>query len=189
MGIVYYKITGIQDVIIFGVPCVGKTTTGILLAQKLAYDFYDIDEEVITQFNTTIEKFINAFGRYERDRIRGGIIGQLLARNGDKVISVTPMSYSRCFNKYIQRPDVIAIELQDEPENILNRLIFTDENDQIYEDSEEYREAHRDYYLNDIREDIKFYSNSFKKIELKFQMNNAPPDLVVERLIEQYFQK
>ncbi|NLO42128.1 MAG: hypothetical protein GX109_03730 [Bacteroidales bacterium] len=177
-----------MNVLLFGVSNVGKTTTGRLLAKKLACDFYDIDEEVRTQFNTTIEKFINAFGRYERDKVRGGIIRQLLARNGDKVISVSPMYYSRCFNKYILRPDVIAIELQDEPENIFNRLVFTDENDQICEDTEEYREAHRDYYLNDIYEDIKYYRNSFKKIEFKFQMKNDTPDVVVGRLIEQYFQ-
>ncbi len=98
-----------MNVLLFGVSNVGKTTTGRLLAKKLAYDFYDIDEEVKNRFNTTIEKFINAFGRYERDKVRGGIIGQLLDRNGDKVISVSPIYYSRWFNKYIFKPDVIAI--------------------------------------------------------------------------------
>ena len=176
-----------MNVLLFGLSNVGKTTTGRLLAKKLGYDFYDIDEEVRIQFNTTNEEFVNAFSKNDRDKIRGRIIGQLLARDGDKVISVTPMYYSKWFNRYIFRADVTAIELQDEPENIFNRLVFTDENDQICEDSKEYREAHRDYYLNDIYEDVKYYRNSFRKIELKFQMQNDPPDVVVDRLIEQYF--
>ena len=98
------------------------------------------------------------------------------------------MYYSRWFNKYILRPDVMAIELQDEPENIFNRLVFTDENDQICQDSKKYRETHIYYYLNDIYKDIQYYRNSFKKIKFKFQMKNEAPDVVVERLIKQYFQ-
>ena len=64
-----------MNVLLFGVSCVGKTTTGRLLAKKVNYDFYDIDEEIRIRLNTTIEKFINTFDKYERDKVRGGIIG------------------------------------------------------------------------------------------------------------------
>jgi hypothetical protein len=57
---------------------------------------------------------------------------------------------------------VIAIELQDSKEHIFERLIFSDENDNQYEDVE-YKEENRDYYIKDIHEDIVFAKKLFKK--------------------------
>lgn len=35
-----------MKILIFGVSNVGKTTTGEILANKLGYKFYDLDDEV-----------------------------------------------------------------------------------------------------------------------------------------------
>lgn len=35
-----------MNVLLFGVTCVGKTTVGRIIAGKLDWDFYDLDEEV-----------------------------------------------------------------------------------------------------------------------------------------------
>lgn len=35
-----------MNILLFGISNVGKTSAGKLLAQKLGYDFYDLDEEV-----------------------------------------------------------------------------------------------------------------------------------------------
>lgn len=113
------------------------------------------------------------------------MIGELLNQKGDKIIAVTPMYYSSFFSKYMKKGMAIGIELQDIVENIFNRTIFTDENDQIYEDSAEYREEHRAYYLKEIKQDITFYKRSFAKIENKFQVNNDLPEIAADRLIEQ----
>ena len=43
--------------------------------------------------------------------------------------------------------------LIDTPENIFDRLVFSDENDNIYMD-DKYKNQRKDYYLNDIQEDI-----------------------------------
>lgn len=57
----------------------------------------------------------------------------------------------------MKRKDVITIELQDEPENIFSRLIFTNENGDVYEDSVQYREKHKAYYLEQIKKDVAYY--------------------------------
>ncbi|NLK96538.1 MAG: hypothetical protein GX272_00445 [Epulopiscium sp.] len=49
--------------------------------------------------------------------------------------------------------NVIAIELQDSKEHIFERLVFSDENDNAYKD-DEYKEKHKDYYMNNIHEDM-----------------------------------
>lgn len=176
-----------MNILLFGVPNVGKTTIGRIVADKLGFEFYDIDEELRHRYHMTQQQFIDTFwNRNTRDEIRGKLIGELLQRKGGKVIAVTPMYYSVKFSKYLKKRQAFGIELQDTPENIFNRLIFTDENDNVCEDSVEYREARKSYYLREIKKTHTFYKRSFSKIENKFQINNDPPELAADRLIEQY---
>lgn len=73
----------------------------------------------------------------------------------------------------------------DTPKNIFDRLVFSDENDEIYEDTE-YKNAHKDYYLSDIREDIFFYEQSYSHIKNKFFVNNDRIEKVADRLIKEF---
>lgn len=78
--------------------------------------------------------------------------------------------------------NVIAIELQDSEEHIFERLIFTDEEDNIYKD-DEYKNKHKDYYIKDIHEDIVYARRTFSKIKNKYFINNHSVDKVVDDLI------
>lgn len=173
------------NILLFGISNVGKSTTGCLLAERLGYRYYDLDEEVKSRCHMTLEKFVHTVWPYERDKIRGEIIGKILQDQCPKVIAVTPMYYTIFFSKYLKRDDLLAIELQDTPENIFERLVFSDENDQVYKDNE-YRDAHRAYYLKEIKKDITYYKKSFSRIANKFQMNNETPEEVVRHLMEQF---
>lgn len=174
-----------MNILLFGVSNVGKTTTGQLLASKLGYKFYDMDEEVKSYLHITLEEFVNTVWPYERDKIRGEVLGKLILRQEDKVIAATAMYYSRWFSKYLLHDDVVAVELQDSPEHIFSRLVFSDENDQVYKD-DEYRDAHASYYLREIKKDITYYKRAFVKISRKLNMDNDPPEKVVERLMERF---
>ena len=77
---------------------------------------------------------------------------------------------------------VIAIELQDSEEHIFERMVFSDENDNIYKDAA-YKEEHKDYYIKDIHEDIVYARRIFKKIENKYFINNRSVDQVVDELM------
>ena len=55
-----------MTIYLFGVSNVGKTTTGELLAEKLGYVFYDLDDEVKRYYDMTLEEFVNT-GRLEKD--------------------------------------------------------------------------------------------------------------------------
>ena len=46
-------------ILLFGVTNVGKTTTGRILASKLNYTFYDLDEVVKKYYHATLEQFYN----------------------------------------------------------------------------------------------------------------------------------
>ena len=174
-----------MNIFLFGISNVGKTTTGRILARELGYRFFDTDEEVKSRYNTTLEDFVKSVWPYERDKIRGKILGDIVQLHENTVVAVTPMYYSIWFNKYLKRDDVLAIELQDAPEHVFARLVFSDENDNVYRD-DEYRDAHAAYYLKEIKKDITFYKRSFSKITSKYQMNNASPEEVARGLIETY---
>jgi len=82
-----------MNIILFGLSNVGKTTAGRILAERLGYSFYDLDDEVRKKYSMTQQEFIDTFWRRnERDKLRGQLIGEILENDGDKVIAVTPMS-------------------------------------------------------------------------------------------------
>ncbi len=171
-------------IMLFGVSNVGKTVTGEKLAEKLNYSFIDIDEEIKKRFQTTLEKFMQEHPfSYERGQIKGKLLKDLLKEYKDNiVIAVSPIYYARFFNSLINLENVIAIELQDSEEHIFERLVFSDENDNVYKD-DEYKEEHKEYYINDIHEDIVYVRNVFKKIKNKYFINNRSVDQVVDELM------
>ena len=98
------------------------------------------------------------------------------------VIAVSPIYNARNFNSLLDLEQVIAIELQDSEEHIFERLVFSDEKDNVYKD-DAYKEEHKDYYIKDIHEDIVFARGVFKKIENKYFINNRSVDQVVDELM------
>lgn len=155
-----------MTIMLFGVSNVGKTTTGKILAKRLDFEFYDIDAEVKNYYHTTLEEFVKKGTIKERDYKRGLILQKLFKNPESKVISVTPMSNPEYFLPFILMDDVSAIELVDSPENIFDRLVFSDENDCIYKD-DDYKNAHKEYYLNDIRKDLEWYGLTNYEIKTK----------------------
>lgn len=121
----------------------------------------------------------------ERDRKRGIVIRNLLECDCNQVIAVTPISYADNFEQYLLRDDVLAIELLDDAENIFERLVFSDEHDQIYKD-DECKNAHKDYYLSEIKADIQWYGNVYKNIRNKLYICNDEVETVVDRIIINY---
>jgi len=171
-------------IMLFGVTNVGKTVTGKKLADKLGYHFFDLDEEIKKRFQTTLEKFMkdNPFSD-ERGKIKGGILRDLINNNkSDMVIAVSPIYYTRGFNPLIDLDRVIAIELQDSKEHIFERLVFSDENDNVYKD-DEYKDKHRDHYIKDIHEDIMYAKGLYKKIKNKYFIDNRSVEQVVNDLM------
>lgn len=82
-----------MTIYLFGVSNVGKTTTGELLAEKLGFVFYDLDEEVKKYFNVTLEEFVNTGTLEERDQKRAEVLEKIAGDRHNKVVAVTPIAY------------------------------------------------------------------------------------------------
>lgn len=171
-------------IMLFGISNVGKTSTGVKLAEKFKYSFVDLDEEIKRKLQTTLEKFMQDYPYlHGRCKIKGKVLKDILNEyKDDLVVAVSPIYYARNFNSLLDLEQVIAIELQDSAEHIFKRMVFSDENDNIYMD-DAYKEEHKDYYIRDIHEDIAYTKRTFKKIENKYYINNRSVDRIIDDLM------
>lgn len=163
---------------------VGKTVIGEKLAKRLRYSFCDLDEEIKKRLQMSLEKFMsdNPFP-HERYKIKGKILNDLCKEyENNVVIAVSPIFNSRNFNSLIDLEQVIAIELQDSEEHIFQRLVFSDENDNIYKD-DKYKKQHKDYYIQDIHEDIVYARRIYKKIRNKYFIDNRSVEQAADDLM------
>lgn len=174
-----------MTILLFGVSNVGKSITGELLAHRLGYEFYDLDEEIKNHRNTTLEDFVSTGTLRERDQIRCDLINSLIARKGDKVVAVTPLSYIQTIQPLLSSSGIFSIELIDSAKNIFDRLVFSDENDNIYKD-DDYKNEHRDYYLSEISKDLEWYGSIYVDIKHQFHISGRLPEDVADALIMKY---
>lgn len=173
-----------MKILLFGITNVGKSTIGKLLSEKLNYKFDDLDEEIKRRYGK-IDAFMNKYPwTYERHKERGKILSDIVNKYDDNVvIAVSSIFYVRCFSKLLEDENILAIELQDKPENILKRLVYADEDDNVFP-LEITTEKERKYYLSEIKKDITFFKRTYAKITNKFDMNGEDPKTVTERLEE-----
>lgn len=176
-----------MKICLFGISNVGKTTVGKLLAERLDIKFVDLDEEVKNRLKIFLEEFVNTENLRWRDQKRGSIIKKVIETEEDLVFAISPISYIENFKTSIISDDNLLIELYDTPENIFLRLIFSDENDDIYTD-DNYKNANKDYYMKEIQEDLDWYGMVNAKIGIhnRVFVNNKSPEEVVDRIIMEY---
>ena len=122
-----------MKILLFGITNVGKSTIGKLLSEKLNYEFDDLDEEIKRRYGK-IDAFMNKYPwTYERHKERGKILSDIVNKYDDNVvIAVSSIFYVRCFSKLLEDENILAIELQDKLENILKRLVYADEDDNVF---------------------------------------------------------
>ena len=121
---------------------------------------------------------------YERHKRRGDILRRIIDKYVDNVvIAVSVINYSRFINDIIKDKDILAIQIQDKPENILKRLVYADEEDKIYPINISNIEE-QEYYLKDIKKDIAYYKKIYGKIENKFDINGKLPEKATKELIK-----
>lgn len=176
-----------MKICLFGASNVGKTTVGKLLAERLDIKFVDLDEEVKNRLKISLEEFVNTENLRWRDQKRGSIIKKIIKMEEDVVFAISPISYIENFKTSIISDDNLLIELYDTPENIFSRLVFSDENDEIYSD-DNYKNANKDYYMKEIQADLDWYGMVNAKIGIhnRVFVNNKSPEEVVDRIITEY---
>lgn len=63
-----------SNIILVGMPGCGKTTIGKMLAEKLDYDFCDLDEYIVKRENMSIDEMFEKGENYFRDIESSGVL-------------------------------------------------------------------------------------------------------------------
>ena len=173
-----------MKILLFGISNVGKSTIGQILSEKLGYDFDDLDAEIIKQYGG-IDNFQAEYPfMYERHKKRGEILKQIIDKYTDNVvIAVSVINYARFVNNIIKDKDILAVEITDKPENILKRLVYSDENDEVHK-LEIKSKKEEQYYLREIKTDFTYYKKVYYKIENKFDIDGKNAEEATENLLK-----
>ena len=173
-------------ILLFGVSNVGKTTTGRLLADQLNAKFYDLDEEIKTAYGMTLEMFTEEYNDHRERAYHKSMLLEQLIRNvrGCSVIAISPIFYEEYIHRAVCERQVIAIYLRDTPEHIFDRLVFSDEHDVVYAD-DEYKNKHKAYCLEDIRQDILAMDKVCRNIPWRYEMDGRTAETIAEDLSRQ----
>ena len=147
-----------MKLLIWGVSNIGKTTIGKELSNKLNCKFYDVDKEIIDIYGS-IDNFQaifpNDYDRFdEKEELMMNIIE---SDNNDFVMAVSPI-YSSSVVEELLDTDTISIEIVDTTEAIYDRLILEGD------DALEYKEKHKEHYIQEIKWDLAASFNQLKKI-------------------------
>jgi len=170
----------------FGISCVGKTTIGKLVADELRYGFFDLDAEMKLFYSDTITNIQKGCFGDGFDTKKGRVLKSILDKCGDKaIISMSPIYYTTKYKQLFKNSKVFSIVLQDSPENIANRMIDTDENDNVID---VVRDRKTD--IRDARFFISRYKKAFERIEHKYDIDGktayAAACEIIETIIKPY---
>ena len=154
---------------LFGVTCVGKTTVGKIIADKLGWEFYDLDLEIKSFYNDNLTNIYDAcFNRFEIDKKKGAALSATLKKSlSNTIISMSPIYYTKSYTTLFKKNNVFPIVLQDTPENIARRLIYTDDYDvEIGNPDPDIKQD-----ISDMKYFINLYKSAFSKIECHYHIN------------------
>jgi shikimate kinase len=161
-----------------GVSCVGKTTIGAKLADRLGCRFFDLDAEIEGFFGTPIEHLIsrhltmNTFRNTAAQALKHTLS---LDDSANCVIALPPSGLLGGYWRVIKNtPDATIVVLWDKPENILKRITFYDDDSRLMERILTDRE--KAYYLRKIKGDISYFNTSFRRAHMSVDIKGCNPD-------------
>lgn len=177
-----------MKIILVGVPCVGKSTVGRFLAQRVGYKFFDFDLEVEAYFNSHITFLKQRWWSEHtyRSNVRV-VLEKILRENADDFVIAMSASGLMDFYWRIIKTDeeLVTIALRDKAENILKRLTFYDDYSRPMESAVNEENEHR--YLSEIRQDIRYFGRTFSRAKIRYDIDGETAEEVAEALYELVF--
>jgi len=163
-----------RKILITGVSCVGKSSIGRRLAEILDCAFYDLDVELEHHFHMPISrlKALSLTGysfRQKASQVLGWILQE--NRDGNLIVALPPSGLCDWYRKVIKKHGAIVIALSDTAENILQRIVFYDDDSNRIE--KELDERGRALYLREIRKDIGYFRRFHGKANLHVDLSGA----------------
>ena len=166
-----------------GVGCVGKTTIGKKMGELLCVRFFDLDSEIESFFETSIERLQNKFLTIHSFRNEAAkALVHLLNRpeSLDCVIALPPSGLMGGYLRAIKKANGITAVVTDKPENILERIRFYDIDSCLIEKKLTPKE--KKLYLREIKKDITYFRTSYQRANLQVDISGLDPDQAARKV-------
>lgn len=175
-----------MNIYLVGISCVGKTTIGRMLAEKIGYSFFDLDEEIQNYYEKPIERIQDECLTMNRYREKASIVlDMLFSKAVDSVISGTPsglkFSYLQVYKRHKDK-GLFSICLIDSFENVLDRVTFYDKDSNPI--NERLDETKKKRYLKEIRADYNYFKESYKRADFQINIDNVKLEKIPEIIIK-----
>jgi len=111
-------------VVLLGYMGSGKSTTGRLLAEKLGFDFKDLDDYIESKQMCTISSIFKSKGEIYFRKIEATSVKELCSKNDSLILALgggTPC-YSDTMAYLINHPKVVTVMLNTSVANLTSRL-------------------------------------------------------------------
>jgi shikimate kinase len=170
-------------IFLIGVGCVGKSTIGEKLGELLGVHFFDLDKEVESFFETSIERLQDRFLTMHSFRIEAAkALVHLLSRpdSRDCVIAMPPSGLMGAYLQTIKKADGITVVITDKPENILARITFYDIDSRPIEKDLSPRE--KKLYLREIKKDMTYFKKSYQRATLHVDISGLNADQATQKV-------
>ena len=168
-----------------GVGCVGKTTIGKIMGELLGVRFFDLDNEIESFFETSIERLQNRFLTIHsfRNEAAKALVNLLnRSESQDCVIALPPSGLMGGYLRAIKKANGITAVVTDKPENILERIRFYDIDSRPIEKTLTSKE--KKLYLKEIRKDITYFRTSYQRANLRVDISGLDPDQATRKVKE-----
>ena len=183
-----------MKVYIVGLSCVGKSTSGKLLAELLGYNFFDLDIEIEKFYKMPIERLRNSCNSMHGFRLKNSIVlDSLLQKDENSVIAGTISGlmkpYLEVYKKNKKKNNLISICLTDSAENILKRLTFYNIDSKLQ--VKELNDKERKHYIKEIKSDWSYFKDSYARADLIIGIDDVAvldiPILILKELQQKGF--
>ncbi|MEI3611557.1 shikimate kinase [Pseudogracilibacillus sp. SO30301A] len=172
-----------MKIVLTGVSCVGKSTIGKMLADKVGYTFFDFDYEIENYFNHPISflkrEFLTEYNYRKEVRV---VLSKILEENEDNfIIAMPPSGLMDFYWRIIKQDDsLVTVVLKDRAKNILQRIRFYDDHSNPIE--VELSEESKRYYLREISLDIEYFGRTYSRATYQYRIDGKSASEAVDDL-------
>jgi shikimate kinase len=172
-------------VFLTGVACVGKTTIGRKAADLMGLAFFDLDDEVETFFDTSIERLQSRFltmHSYRNEAAKALLHVLERPESRHSVIALPPSGLMGGYLRALKRSDGVIVALRDEPENILERITFYDIDSNLVERCLTADEKRA--YLREIKKDMTYFGKTYARAHLRVDIAGLDVEAAARKVKE-----
>ena len=166
-----------------GVACVGKTTIGRRAADLMCLTFFDLDHEVETFFNATIERlrarFLTPYS-YRNEAAKALLHVMARPESRHSVIALSPSGLMGGYLRAVKKSGGLVVALWDEPENILERITFYDVDSRLIE--RRLTAGEKRLYLREIKKDMTYFGKTYARAQLRIDIGGRDVEAAARRV-------